>query len=179
VGSGGDEHGPRAAAGLHRGADLQLRHLVAIAVSNAETRSQLNASRARVVATADETRRRLERDLHDGIQQRLVSLALQARATATAKPPPPSEVRDEPSQLADGLAAALDELREVSRGSHGALTMRVRDDGVGGADPGRGSGSIGLKDRVEALGGRITVSSPPGAGTTLDVQLPAAEDRVG
>jgi signal transduction histidine kinase len=219
--------------------------LVAIAVSNAETRSQLNASRARVVAAADETRRRLERDLHDGIQQRLVSLALQARATATAKPPPPAEVRDELSHLADGLGTALDELREVSRGIHpailseaglgpalralarrsaapvdldlhldsrlpealevaayyiasealtnavkharasvielhvddrdGALALRVRDNGVGGADPGRGSGIIGLKDRVEALGGRITVSSPPGVGTTLDVQLPTGE----
>jgi signal transduction histidine kinase len=55
----------------------------------------------------------------------------------------------------------------------GALTLSIRDDGIGGADPGRGSGIIGLKDRGEALGGTISVLSPPGHGTTLHVQLPA------
>ena len=53
------------------------------------------------------------------------------------------------------------------------LHLWIRDDGIGGADPGHGSGLIGLKDRVEALGGRISVVSPPGEGTTLHVQLPA------
>ncbi len=218
--------------------------LIATAISNAETRAELTASRARVVATTDETRRRLERDLHDGIQQRLVSLALQARATATTTPEPSSAIQGELSLLADGLGAALDELREISRGIHpailseaglapalkalarrsavpvaldldldsrlpqaleaaayyvasegitnavkharasvielhvhcrdGALTLSVRDDGVGGADASRGSGIIGLKDRVEALGGRISVVSPSDGGTTLAVQLPAA-----
>jgi len=54
----------------------------------------------------------------------------------------------------------------------GALTLSIRDDGIGGADPSRGSGIIGLEDRVEALGGTISVVSPPGEGTTLDVRLP-------
>jgi signal transduction histidine kinase len=59
----------------------------------------------------------------------------------------------------------------------GVLRVRVRDDGCGGADLSRGSGLVGLMDRVEALGGRLVVTSPPGAGTTLEVQLPAAEAR--
>jgi signal transduction histidine kinase len=217
--------------------------LVATAISNAETRTELNASRARVVAAADETRRRLERDLHDGIQQRLVSLALKTRATESMTPEPAGELRGELSLLAEGLVAALDELREFSRGIHpavlseaglvpalkelarrstvpialelnldsrlaepievaayyvasealtnaakhaqasaielrldysdGVLTLSIRDDGIGGADPSRGSGIIGLKDRVEALGGRISVVSPSGDGTTLHVRLPA------
>jgi signal transduction histidine kinase len=216
--------------------------LIATAISNAETRTQLTTSRARVVAAADETRRRLERDLHDGIQQRLVTLALKARATATTTPEPAREIQDELSSLADGLVAALDELREFSRGIHpavlseaglvpalkelarrspvaialdldldsrleapvevaayyvasealtnavkhaqasvielhvdhrdGALTLAIRDDGAGGADPSRGSGIIGLVDRVEALGGRVSVVSPPGDGTTVRVRLP-------
>ena len=58
-------------------------------------------------------------------------------------------------------------------GCDGALTLSIRDDGIGGADPSRGSGIIGLKDRVEALGGTISVLSPPGHGTALHVQLPA------
>ena len=217
--------------------------LITTAMSNAQTRSELIASRARVVAAADETRRRLERDLHDGIQQRLVWLALKARTIEMMRPRPVDEVRDELSLLAEGLGTALDELREVSHGIHpailseaglgpalkglarrsavpvalelnlgprlaerveaaayyiaseavanvakharasvidmradgrnGALTLSIRDDGIGGADPGRGSGIIGLKDRAEALGGTILVLSPPGRGTTLQVRLPA------
>jgi signal transduction histidine kinase len=217
--------------------------LITTAISNSETRSELTASRARVVAAADETRRRLERDLHDGIQQRLVSLALKARAIETMTPRPADNIQGELSRLADGLGTSLDELREISRGIHpailseaglgpalkalarrsavpveldlnlgprlgeplevaayyvasealtnaakhaqasvidiradgsdGALTLSIHDDGVGGADPGRGSGIIGLQDRVEALGGTISLLSPPGHGTTLHVQLPA------
>jgi signal transduction histidine kinase len=217
--------------------------LITSAVSNAQTRSELIASRARIVAAADQTRRRLERDLHDGIQQRLVSLALKARATGAMTARPADPIRGELSLLADGLGTALDELREISRGIHpavlseaglgpalkalarrsavpveldlnlgprlaepleaagyyvasealanaakharasvievradsrdGTLALSIRDDGIGGADPGRGSGIIGLKDRVEALGGTISVLSPPGHGTTLNVQLPA------
>ncbi|MEN3312042.1 MAG: hypothetical protein V7645_1371, partial [Actinomycetota bacterium] len=217
--------------------------LVATAISNAQTRTELNASRARVVAAADEARRRLERDLHDGIQQRLVSLALKTRATESMTPEAAGELRGELSLLADGLVAALDELREFSRGIHpavlseaglvpalkelarrstvpialdlnldlrlaepvevaayyvvsealtnaakhaqasavelymdysdAALTLSIRDDGIGGADPSRGSGIIGLKDRVEALGGTIAVVSPSGDGTALHVRLPA------
>jgi signal transduction histidine kinase len=219
----------------------KFTELVATAVSNIETRRELNASRVRVVAAADETRRRLERDLHDGIQQRLVSLALRAR-TAEETPRLPIDVRGELSLLSDGLRAAIDEVREFSRGIHpailsesglkpalqslarrlpvpvkldldlgqrlpealevaayyvvseaftnavkharasvieltahrrdGPLMLTVRDDGIGGADPSRGSGIIGLTDRVEALGGTISLVSPPGAGTMLHVQLP-------
>jgi signal transduction histidine kinase len=217
--------------------------LVGTAIANAQTRTELSASRIRIVAAADQTRRRIERDLHDGIQQRLVSLALKAQMIQTMTPRPPDQIQGELSQLADGLGTALDELREISHGIHpallsesglgpalealarrsavpveldlnlgprldqhieaagyyiaaeaitnaakharasvievcanardGALTLSVSDDGAGGADPGRGSGITGLRDRVEALGGTILVISPPGHGTTLHVQLPA------
>ena len=205
--------------------------------------AELSASRARIVAAADETRRRLERDLHDGIQQRLISLALKARTIATMTPPPADEIRAELSRLADGLGTVMDELREISHGIHpailsesglgpaleelarrspvpaeldlnlgtplsrqveaagyyiasealanaakhaqasvidlradgcdGTLILSIRDDGIGGADPARGSGLTGLQDRVAALGGTISVLSPPGHGTTLHVHLPA------
>ena len=216
--------------------------LVATAIANTEHLAQLTASRARVVATADETRRRIERDLHDGAQQRLVSLRLALRAAQMTVPPQLGELEDELEQVADGLEGVLDELREMARGIHpailakvglapalktlarrwtvpvkldvravarlpervevaayyvvsealtnaakhaqaslvnvevetvgGALRVCVRDDGVGGADPIRGSGLVGLKDRVEALGGAITIHSPPGSGTALRVELP-------
>ena len=58
-------------------------------------------------------------------------------------------------------------------GCDGALTLSIIDDGIGDAGPGGGSGIIGLKDRVEALGGTIPVLSPPGHGTALHVRLPA------
>src|SRR6266536_77344 len=79
---------------------------------------------------ADETRRRLERDLHDGIQQRLVSLALKARATETMTPQPPNQIQGALSLLADGLGTALDELREISRGIHPAVLSEA---GLGAA----------------------------------------------
>jgi signal transduction histidine kinase len=221
----------------------EFTELLGTAIANTQSRTELSASRARIVAAADETRRRLERDLHDGIQQRLVSLALKAGTIATMTPQPVDKIQGELSLLADGLGTALDELREVSHGIHpailseaglgpalealarrsavpveldlnlgprlgehveaagyyiaseaitnvakhaqatvidmradgcdGALTLSISDDGIGGADPGRGSGIIGLKDRVEALGGTISVLSPPGHGTALHVQLPA------
>jgi signal transduction histidine kinase len=218
--------------------------LVATAISNAESRSDLDASRARIVAASDEARRRIERDLHDGAQQRLVSLGLALRTAQTAVPPQLGELEGQLENVADGLAKALDDLRQTARGIHpailargglapalktlvrrssvpvevdvraqarlpervevaayyvvsealtnaakhaqasvvyvdaevvdGALRLSVRDDGVGGADPVRGSGIVGLKDRVEALGGTITVQSPVGAGTALHVELPLA-----
>jgi signal transduction histidine kinase len=221
----------------------EFTELLGTAIANTQSRTELAASRARIVAAADETRRRLERDLHDGIQQRLVSLALKAGTIAMMTPQPAATIRGELSLLADGLGTALDELREISHGIHpailseaglgpalealarrsavpveldlnlgqrlgehveaagyyiaseaitnvakharasvidmradgcdGALTLSISDDGVGGADPSRGSGIIGLKDRVEALGGTISVLSPPGHGTALHVQLPA------
>jgi signal transduction histidine kinase len=206
------------------------------------SRAELAASRTRVVAAGDLARRRIERDLHDGTQQRLVSLVLDLRAAEAAVPPERPELRAQLARVADGLAGALDELRELSRGIHpailsegglgpalkalarrsvvpveleldvearlpepvevaayyvvsealanaakhahasvahvdvqtrdGSLHLSVRDDGVGGAAPGRGSGLVGLTDRVEALGGTIAVHSPAGQGTTLEVDLP-------
>ena len=216
--------------------------LVATAITNADAQAELTASRARIVATADETRRRIERDLHDGAQQRLASLLLQLRAAQAAVPSELVQVDAELDRVAQGLAAALEELRDYARGIHPALLaerglgaavkalgrrstvpvelelhmdgrlpeqievgayyvisealanaakhanassvvidvdasddvlrVSVRDDGVGGADLSRGSGLVGLKDRVAALGGRISLESPPGGGTLLEVELP-------
>jgi signal transduction histidine kinase len=216
--------------------------LLATAIRNAENQAELRASRARIIAAADETRRRIERDLHDSAQQRLVSLALSVRALQAAVPPEDDELRGELSQVADGLVSVLDELRELSRGVHPAilakgglqpalkalarrspiavelnvcvekrlpeqvevttyyvvselltnaakhaqasaihvgvdaadsvLSLSVRDDGIGGADPRHGSGLIGVMDRVEAIGGTVAVQSPFQAGTRIDVQIP-------
>jgi signal transduction histidine kinase len=216
--------------------------LLATAIANAESRADLAASRARIVGAADETRRQLERDLHDGTQQQLVSVALQLRAARGAVPPELTELSSELSRIAEGLTSALGNLREIAHGVHPAilaegglgpalktlvrrsplpvelavradarlpervevaayyvvsetltnaakhahasvvrvdvgavgrvLRLTVRDDGDGGADPIRGSGLVGLKDRVEALGGTISVQSPLGAGTSVDVELP-------
>ncbi|WP_185759076.1 CHASE3 domain-containing protein [Kribbella jejuensis] len=207
-----------------------------MAASLGTASADLAASRARIVRSSDETRRRIERDLHDGIQQRLVSLALDVRALqadgATA----------ELDGVANGLAATLDELREIARGIHPAiltqggiepavrmlarrsklpvevavdvparlpapveaaayyvvcealsnaakhadasgaivdvrivgnvLRLSVQDDGRGGADPARGSGLVGLDDRIAALDGTLKVESPSGKGTTLTVTVP-------
>jgi signal transduction histidine kinase len=223
----------------------EFTELLAMAVANAESRAELAASRARIVAAADETRRRIERDLHDGAQQRLVSLGLELRTAQAAVPPELSELEGELSHVVDGLARLHEELREIARGihpailaeggleralktlarrssvpveldararerlpervevaayyivaealtnaakhadasvvridveaTHDALRLSVSDDGGGGADPTRGSGLVGLKDRVQTLGGTITVQSPSGAGTSLHVELPLAE----
>jgi signal transduction histidine kinase len=99
----------------------QFTELLATAVANAESRAGLAASRARIVAAADETRRRIERDLHDGIQQRLVSLGLGLRAAQAGVPPQLGGLERELSSLAEGLASAFDELREISRGIHPAI----------------------------------------------------------
>ncbi|KAB8190900.1 HAMP domain-containing protein [Nonomuraea phyllanthi] len=208
----------------------------------ARNREELAASRSRIVTAADQARRRIERDLHDGIQQRLVSLALDVRTAQTAVPPGRGELGERLDRLADGLGEAVDELREISRGIHpavlsraglgpalkalarrsplpveldlnvpdrlpepvevaayyvvsealantakharataatvraeareGLLRLEVRDDGAGGAAAGGGSGLIGVTDRVEALGGTLTVTSPPAQGTTLVADLP-------
>jgi signal transduction histidine kinase len=103
--------------------------LVAMAIANAESRAELKASRARIVAAADETRRRIERDLHDGIQQRLVSLQLEMRTAQAAVPPSLGELERELSRIADGLAGVFDELREISQGIHPAILSR------GGLEP--------------------------------------------
>lgn len=216
--------------------------LVATAISNAQARDELAASRARVVAASDETRHRIERDLHDGAQQRLVSLGLQLRMAETAVPPELPKLREQLSHMAEGLTLVLEDLRELSRGIHPAILSKgglapalkmlarrspvpvdlrvrvdgrlpervevavyyvvsesltnvakhahaslvcvdveavgeaarvaIRDDGKGGADPHGGSGLIGLLDRVQALGGTIEVTSPPGHGTTLTAVIP-------
>jgi len=95
--------------------------LVATAIANAESRSELMASRARIVAAADETRRRIERDLHDGIQQRLVSLGLELRAAQATVPGQLDELEGALSRAAEGLTSVLGELREISHGLHPAI----------------------------------------------------------
>jgi signal transduction histidine kinase len=220
----------------------KFTELVATAIANAQSRAELAASRARIVAAGDETRRRIERDLHDGTQQRLVALGLGLRATVGDVPPEMPVLRANITATASGLTAAVDELREISRGIHpvvlskggirpalktlarrspvpvelavhvdrrlpervevaayyvvsealanaakhahasvvqvdvdpsgAGLELVVRDDGVGGADTRRGSGLIGLRDRVEALGGTFEVSSSAGEGTSLLARIP-------
>ncbi|GGQ26512.1 hypothetical protein GCM10010187_48820 [Actinomadura coerulea] len=95
--------------------------LLGTAIANAQARDDLIASRARVVAATDQTRQRIERDLHDGTQQRLVSLALDLRAVEALVPPEQPELRSRVAAIAGGLAAALEELREISRGIHPAI----------------------------------------------------------
>ena len=220
----------------------KVGELVATAIANAESKSELAASRRRIVAASDDARRRIERDLHDGTQQRLVSLGLAVRVAQSGLPSDLSDLRSELSQIATGLAEAVEELQELSRGIHpailaqgglapalrtlarrsaipialdirtdarlpapievaayyvmsealanaakhaqasridisvtprdGHLMLSIRDDGIGGADRSRGSGLVGLTDRVEALGGSISIESPPGAGTRITAELP-------
>src|SRR5580700_7571498 len=220
----------------------KVGELVATAIANAESKSELAASRRRIVAASDDARRRIERDLHDGTQQRLVSLRLAVRAAQSNLPSDLSDLRSELSRIATGLAGAVEELQELSRGIHpailaqgglapalrtlarrsaipvaldlrmdrrlpapievaayyvmsealanaakhaqasridisvtprdGRLMLSIRDDGIGGADRSRGSGLVGLTDRVEALGGSISIESPPGAGTRITAELP-------
>src|ERR1700758_105591 len=91
------------------------------ALADAQARPELAACRARIVATADETRRRIERDLHDGAQQRLVSLVLPVRAAQKTVPPELSSLRAELSRVEAGLEGTLEELREYARGVHPAI----------------------------------------------------------
>lgn len=98
--------------------------LVATAVANAESREELAASRARVIAASDETRRRLERNLHDGAQQRLVSIALRLRTSLEAVPPELTSVRVDLDRAIGELAESVEDLREISRGLHPAALSR-------------------------------------------------------
>ncbi len=220
--------------------------LASTAIAATQTRRALLASRARVVATADETRRRLQRDLHDGAQQRFVHalITLRVAQDAAAQGRPTAALIDEALQYAeranrelrdlvrgilpaaltvgglrDGIESLTDDialpielrvsaprlpapiettayfivaeaLTNVVKHAHatqatvevalagGELTIEVRDDGVGGADPARGSGMTGLLDRVEAGNGTLTITSPAQRGTTLRATLPlsVAED---
>ncbi|AKS30571.1 GAF domain-containing protein [Mycolicibacterium goodii] len=216
--------------------------LVGTAITNAETRAALTASRARIVTAADQARRRFERDLHDGAQQRVISLGLGLRAVEASVPEDQPELRAQIGRLVDGLSSLSTELQEFSRGIHPAilskgglgpalrslarrcpvpvdlevdlpapvcesvgvaayyvvaealtnaakyaraenvvitatlgadtLDLMIDDDGVGGAVAGAGSGLIGLKDRVEALSGELTITSPAGVGTTITARIP-------
>ena len=220
----------------------KFTRLVAVALANAEAREELNASRARIVQAGDAERQRLERNLHDGAQQRLVTLALGLRLARSRLPDAPDVAAELLAQASDELALSLEELRELARGIHpailtdrgltpalqalagrcmvpvdvnglpperlpepieaaafyvvseslanvakyaeatraridltrdnGVLVVEVSDDGVGGADAGKGSGLRGLSDRVEALGGRLHVASEQGGGTTVRAELP-------
>jgi signal transduction histidine kinase len=213
-----------------------------MAASLERNRQELDAARARIVAAGDNARRRIERDLHDGTQQRLVSLVLDLRAAQAALTREQAELDAQLDRVADGLSDALEELRELSRGIHpavlsegglppaikalarrstvpvrldvhvperlpepvevaayyvaseafanivkhahasatevtvktegGRLRLSVQDNGVGGAMPTPGSGVAGLTDRVHALGGTVTLQSPAGEGTRLEVELP-------
>ncbi len=216
--------------------------LVAQALANADAHAKLAASRARIVGAGDAERRRLERNLHDGAQQRLVSLALQLRLTQSALERRPDAVAGLLEEAQAELARALDELRELARGIHPAIltdrglgpaleailaraplaveltdlpderlpepveaavyyvvaetitniakhaqaesatvsvtlarqTARVviTDDGIGGADPARGTGLRGLADRIEALDGGLRIDSPNERGTRIEALIP-------
>jgi PAS domain S-box-containing protein len=218
--------------------ELERQHLQAALRERLE---ELQASRARMVEAGDNERRRLERNLHDGAQQRLVSLSLSLRL-AQAKLADPEAARTILDGASQELASALEELRELARGIHpavltdrglgpaletlvsrtplpvefetnlegrlpeqieaaayyvvseslaniakyanassarvsisrrnGAAIVEVADDGIGGADPARGSGLRGLVDRVEALAGRLEVESEPGRGTQIRAEIP-------
>jgi signal transduction histidine kinase len=100
---------------------VDFTELIATAIANADARAQLTQSRARIVATADETRRRIERDLHDGAQQRLVALALELRLAQETVPTDLPALRDSIGNVADELTGVLDEVREISRGIHPAI----------------------------------------------------------
>ena len=249
----GDVWGAVVVASSDRAPELEIQtrmtdfaDLVATAVYNCETRAQLTQSRARVIAAADQARRTIERDLHDGAQQRIVSLGMELRAAQAAIPSDREDLRLRLDRSVDALTHVHTDLQELSRGIHPAILSRgglgpalktlarrspvpvslsidipwrlpdpvevaayyvvaealtntakyadasvvtitaaitdevldlaVSDDGDGGADTGAGSGLIGLQDRIEAVGGTFTVSSPVGEGTNLTVRIPVARD---
>ena len=216
--------------------------LVASAIANVQAWSELEASRLRIISAADEARRRVMRDLHDGAQQRIVALTLSTRRLAQSQAAQAAGLDADLRSLTADLKEVLEELRTIASGLHpaalshgglapalrtlarrspvpmqldvrlpggiaesvevaayyvvaetvtnttkhaeasrievtverrdGRLWVRVRDDGVGGADPACGSGLVGLNDRLEAFGGTMTLDSPAGGGTTLVAQLP-------
>jgi signal transduction histidine kinase len=102
----------------------KFAELVTTAIANAESKSELAASRRRIVAASDETRRQIERDLHDGTQQRLVSLGLAVRAAEADLPPERDDLRAQLSGVATGLVAAIEDLQEISRGIHPAILSK-------------------------------------------------------
>ncbi len=233
---------------LPEGLEQQLcdfADLVGQALANADARERLAASRAELVEVSDAERRRLERNLHDGAQQRLVSAALQLNMVGAKLEEDPATAGDLLSATREDLAQGLEELRELARGLHpvlltdqglgpaldalvtrapvpveiealpgerltapveaaayyvvaeaitnvakyahashatvtirqtnGRVTVTVSDDGVGGADPGGGSGLRGLAARVEALNGHLDVDSPAQRGTRVTAEIPYPE----
>jgi signal transduction histidine kinase len=98
--------------------------LVATAIRNAAARAELKASRKRIVAAADDARRRLERDLHDGAQQRLVSLAIETQMAQALVPPELDDLKSRLSRIVSGLTDISAELRELSHGIHPAILAR-------------------------------------------------------
>jgi signal transduction histidine kinase len=230
---------------LPPGTEARLADFVALvesAIANVQAWSELEASRVRIISAADEARRRLMRDLHDGAQQRIVALALKTRRLAQSQAAQTAGLDAELRSHEVDLKGVLEELRTIASGLHpaalshgglapalstlarrcpvpvvldlrlpgavadsvevaayyviaesvtnttkhaeasridvtvelrdGRLRVCVRDDGVGGADPACGSGLVGLKDRIEAMGGTMTLDSPAGGGTTLIADLP-------
>jgi signal transduction histidine kinase len=233
---------------LPEGLEQQLcdfADLVGQALANADARERLAASRAELVEASDAERRRLERNLHDGAQQRLVSVALQLGVVGVKLDEDPATAGELLASASEELGEGLEELRELARGLHPALlverglgpalaalvtrapvtveitelptdrlprpveaaayyvvaeaitnvakyanasgatvsirrssggaSITVSDDGVGGADPNRGSGLRGLAARVEALNGRLEVDSPPAGGTRIKAEIPVAK----
>jgi signal transduction histidine kinase len=223
---------------------LEFTDLLVVAIGNADSRAELRASRARVLAASDATRRIIERDIHGRTQQRLASLKLELRAIEATAPPELEELRRRLSHTVQALDEAAEDLRELTRGLHPVLLSRkglepaiaalarrsaipveleicvdqhleerfeetvyhivsealtnaaehahasvvyvdltvkgasirlgIRDDGQGGADPNRGSGLLSIKDRAEALGGSLQITSPAGGGTSLLIEIPIA-----
>jgi signal transduction histidine kinase len=230
-----------ASAGAAAGLALENERLQAELRARLE---ELQASRARIVEAAQDERRRIERDLHDGTQQRLVSIAMALGLADSRLGRDPSAAKSLLDEARASLTVALRELRELAQGIHpGILTERglhaaledlaygarlpleldvglserlpdrveaaayyvvsealtnilkyaeasavrvrvqridgravveVADDGIGGADRARGTGLRGLSDRVDALGGRLLVESPPGRGTVVHAEIPCA-----
>jgi signal transduction histidine kinase len=220
----------------------EFADLAATAIAAAATHAELIASRARIVAAADDARRHIERDLHDGAQQHLVALGLEVRSAMDQVPAGLDGLTAVLSDVSRGLTAVLEELREISHGIHPAILssgglgaalkalarrsavpvtldvaiaadlpetvevaayyvtaealanaakhaqasevmvragtvgeniyLSIRDDGIGGADSRKGSGIVGLKDRIDALGGKMTVNSPAGSGTVIETTIP-------
>jgi signal transduction histidine kinase len=99
----------------------QFAELLATTVSNAIMREEVMASRARVIAATDDARRRIERDVHDGAQQRLVTLAVALRRVEAKFPAGLDDLRDDVTRVAEGLTTAVEELRELSRGIHPSI----------------------------------------------------------
>ena len=150
----------------------QFAELLATAVSNVVMRAELAASRARVIAAADESRRRIERDLHDGAQQQLVTLAVALQRAQAKIPSALDDVRADVGRVADGLTGAVNELRDLSRGIHPAILTE------GGLSPALKALGPTLS-RARQAGRRLrTPVTRPGRGSRLLHRLGSPDQRV-